>query len=70
MMMKFWKAAIWSNFSAQMPAIKPKVPINAAPSNKNTSIHTACATPTSTKPSVTANTPKPTTTPRTIAAPM
>ena len=26
MMRKFWNAAIWSNFSAQSPAIRPSVP--------------------------------------------
>ena len=31
MMMKFWKAAIWSNFSAHRPATRPRAPISVAP---------------------------------------
>eukprot|EP01022_Parablepharisma_sp_SALTPOND_P017907 TRINITY_DN290_c1_g1_i2.p1 TRINITY_DN290_c1_g1~~TRINITY_DN290_c1_g1_i2.p1 ORF type:complete len:1623 (-),score=570.02 TRINITY_DN290_c1_g1_i2:20056-24924(-) len=36
---KFWNAANWSNFSAQMPAIKPMVPRMPAPRSANTRIH-------------------------------
>ena len=38
MMMKFWKAAIWSNLSAHRPAIRPRAPIIPAPSSANTRI--------------------------------
>ena len=31
MIRKFWKAASWSNFSAQMPAIIPRAPNNMPP---------------------------------------
>ena len=40
MMMKFWNAAIWSNFSAHSPAISPSAPSMAAPSTENTTTHT------------------------------
>ena len=38
-MMKFWKAASWSNFSAQWPAITPRLPISMAPSTAKLIIH-------------------------------
>ena len=44
MMMKFWNAAIWSNFSAHRPAISPSEPIRPRPARANTTIHHGSAT--------------------------
>ena len=69
MIIKFWNAASWSNFSAHIPAIRPSVPIMAAPRNPNTTIHSGFAKPGGANQTVTINTPAPTTMPRTMAAP-
>src|SRR5258705_3656927 len=69
MMMKFWNAEIWSNFSAQIAATNPSVPSIALPSRANPSAQAGWGITSSEgkKNSVTAKTPRPTTMPRTIA---
>ena len=69
MMMKFWNAAIWSNFSAQRPATRPKAPISAAPAMVKKRTHSGLATCSGANQIVTISTPVPTATPRTTAAP-
>ena len=69
MMMKFWNAAIWSNFSAHRPAISPSAPIIAAPITANAMTHSGCASCSGANHIVTTSTPRPTTTPRTTDAP-
>lgn len=64
MIRKFWNTAIWSNFSAQSPAIRPKVPSMAEPSSANTRIQTGAAKSGTAKKIVTRNTPSPTASPR------
>ncbi|MCY1379861.1 hypothetical protein D9M69_676220 [compost metagenome] len=64
MIRKFWNTAIWSNFSAQSPAMRPSVPSMAEPSSANTRIHTGATKLGTAKKTVTANTPTPTASPR------
>ena len=68
MIRKFWKAASWSNFSAQMPAIRPMVPSMAAPRNAKMTIHSGATNDRSANQQVMANTPKPTARPRATEA--
>ena len=69
MITKFWNAAIWSNFSAHRPAIRPSAPSMAAPSTANTRIHSGATKPGWPNSAVTAKTPRPTARPRTIDEP-
>ena len=69
MMMKFWKAASWSNFSAHSPAISPRQPISPAPSAAKTKIHQGAANAGGANHTVTAITPRPTARPRIMEAP-
>ena len=58
--------AIMTSVSAQSPAISPSVASNAAPSKANTRIHRGAANSGRANASVTMNTPRPTTSPRTM----
>ncbi len=69
MMMKFWNAAIWSNFSAQRPATRPSAPISAAPATLKNTIQSGLSTWSGANQTVTSRTPAPTATPRTTDAP-
>ena len=68
-MMKFWNAAIWSNFSAHSPAIRPSVPSRAAPMKPNARIHSGATSEGCANHQVTAITPMPTARPRTMDEP-
>ena len=67
--MKFWKAAIWSNFSAHRPAIRPSEPISPAPRIAKASTHSGLAMPGGANHTVAMNTPAPTISPRITDAP-
>ena len=69
MIRKFWNTAIWSNFSAQSPAMRPSVPSMAAPSSANTMIHSGATKSGTAKSMVTRNTPSPTASPRMMEEP-
>ena len=65
---KFWNMAIWSNFSAIMPASKPRIAIMAVPNSAKRIIHSKLCGMGRPNQAVTATTPMPTASPRTIAA--
>ena len=70
MMKKFWKAANWSNFSAQMPTTKPSDDMKKQPAPASKNANTGCCGRGNPNGSTASSTPSPTIMPRTHAAPV